>query len=235
MEPLISAAAAEDIKVITFDSDGIDGSERQLYLGTINRAAGRQAGEKMAELLGNTGKVAAFAGVFTGDNNASERYLGVQEAFAGTDIELLPPYEDNVDFDVAYANVEQAMAEHDDLTGIITSWAYNGPEAAKAVKAEGRDGEIKIVAFDLEPETIAFLEQGTVDAAVGQRSYWMGYLSVYILYAMEALGVDQTKTLLDDWLGGTDRDIIDTGTDVVTGDNLNQYRAYLESLGISSS
>lgn len=235
MEPLIEEAITNDIKVITFDSDGIAESQRQLYLGTINKSAGRQAGKEMARLLNNQGKVAVFAGVFTGDNNASERYDGIQEAFNGTEIELLPPYEDNVDFTVAYNNVEQAIATHADLSGIITIWAYNGPEAARAIQALGKEDEIKIVAFDMEPETIAFLDEGIISAAVAQRPYWMGYLSVYILYSMDVLGAEQTKNILSPWLTGDNDDIFDTGIDLVTSDNLEIYRDYLELLGISSS
>ena len=233
VETVISAAAENNINVITFDSDGVADSKRALYLGTINQAAGRQAGEKMVEVLDGVGKVAVFAGTFAEGNNASERLAGIEEAFANTDIELLVPYEDNVDFDVAKSNVLSAMDEHEDLSGIIGIWSYNGPKAAEAVLERDKEGDIKIVAFDLEPDTITYLNEGVIDAAVGQRPYWMGYLSVYILYAMEALGVDPTNEILDDWL--EEGEVINTGTDIVTGDNLEDYRDYLESLGISSS
>ncbi|MBN2526300.1 MAG: substrate-binding domain-containing protein [Deltaproteobacteria bacterium] len=234
-EPTLAEAEAQGISVITFDSEAVANSVRKLYLGTINRDAGRQAGMKMAQLLGSTGKVAAFAGIFTDENNASERYVGIQEALATTNVELLPPYADDAGKAVARQNVELAISQHPDLTGIITIWSYNGPEAARAVEALGKTGQIKIVAFDLEPDTIYHLDAGVINAAVVQRPYWMGYRSVYILYAMNVLGADATRTLLAPWFEESGNFIINTGTDVITGENLDVYRDYLQSLGISSS
>jgi len=235
IEPAIGNAASNALNVITFDSDAAAGSQRAFYLGTVNYDAGKAAGEKMVELLGASGgKVAAFAGLSTAAN-AQERVQGMKDAFAGKNVELVQTYFDEIDFDVARTNVESALSQHGDLAGIVGVYAYNGPIALGVLEAQGKVGSLRLVAFDLDPSTLDGLAAGTVDAAIGQRPYWMGYLSVYSLYAMKALGPEQTMDVLKPWLSGQNGDVFNTGQDVVTPDTIDHYRDYLASLGISSS
>lgn len=71
----------KEMKVITVDSDAPD-SDRLYYIGTDNIAAGRQAGELLAEALPNGGKVMIFVGDLT-QANANERAQGVIDALLG--------------------------------------------------------------------------------------------------------------------------------------------------------
>ena len=64
-------------------------------------------------------------------------------------------------------------------------------------------GMVKIIAFDLEPATINLLKQGVVSAAIVQRPYYMGYLSVYILDSIVTLGPAKTMKLLSPYLSGS--------------------------------
>jgi ABC-type sugar transport system substrate-binding protein len=78
------------------------------------------------------------------------------------------------------------------------------------------------------------LKDGVISTAIVQRPYYMGYLSVYVLYAMSVLGPDGTIKLLRPYLVGDKKDIIDTGVDIVTSESLPEYLEYLESIGIKS-
>lgn len=69
------------MKVITVDSDAPD-SDRLYYIGTDNVAAGRQAGELLAQAAPNGGKVMIFVGDLT-QANANERAQGVINALLG--------------------------------------------------------------------------------------------------------------------------------------------------------
>jgi ribose transport system substrate-binding protein len=71
------------MKVITVDSDAPD-SDRLYYIGTDNIAAGRQAGELLAEAAPEGGKVMIFVGDLT-QANANERAQGVINALLGQD------------------------------------------------------------------------------------------------------------------------------------------------------
>jgi ribose transport system substrate-binding protein len=235
VESAVAPAMDSDVNVITFDSDAAGGSKRLLYLGTVNYEAGFAAGEKMVELLGDEGgQVAAFAGLSTAAN-AQERIQGIEDAFQGTEVELVQSYFDEIDFDVARQNVEDALDEYADLAGVIGVYAYNGPIALGVLEEQDKVGAMKLVAFDLDVGTLDGLAAGKVDAAIGQRPYWMGFLSVYILYAMHALGPEETMSLLEPWISGSNGDVFSTGQDIVTPDTIELYRAYLAELGISSS
>ncbi len=229
--PTIDEATKADVNVITFDSDAAAGSARSFYLGTVNYEAGKAAGTKMVELLGGSGKVAAFAGLSTAAN-AQERIQGLADAFAGTGVELVQSYFDEIDFDVARSNVESALETHSDLAGIVGIYAYNGPIAMSVLEDRSKVGDLKLVSFDLDVSTLEGLANGTVDAAIGQRPYWMGYLSVYTLYSMTVLGEDETLSILAPWLDG---DSFSTGQDIVTPETIGLYGEYLETLGISNN
>ena len=62
----------------------------------------------------------------------------------------------------------------------------------------------------------------------------MGYLSVYILYAMSVLGPDETMRLLEPYLSIERINVVDADVDIVTTDSLVQYLEYLEPIGIKS-
>lgn len=72
---------AQEMKVITVDSDAPD-SDRLFYLGTDNIAAGRQAGELLAQACPEGGKVMIFVGDLS-QANANERAQGVIDALFG--------------------------------------------------------------------------------------------------------------------------------------------------------
>ena len=76
---------------------------------------------------------------------------------------------DDVKPEVALSNAQTAIQKYPDLAGFITFYSYDGPAAGQAVKQAGKEGEIKIVAFDAEPETQRLMQEGVVQAMIGQR------------------------------------------------------------------
>jgi len=72
---------AKKMKVVAVDSDAPD-SDRLFYLGTDNIAAGRKAGELLAEACPEGGKVMIFVGDLS-QANANERAQGVIDALFG--------------------------------------------------------------------------------------------------------------------------------------------------------
>jgi ribose transport system substrate-binding protein len=105
------------------------------------------------------------------------------------------------------------------------------------VKQADKVGEVKIIAFDAEPETQVCTEEGVVQAMIGQRVYFYGYLSGYVMNAMAILGQDEMMEVLDpylDELGEEGKIRLNTGVDVIKADSLDLYKAYLDSVGIAS-
>lgn len=227
---VIKKAMKRGIPCISNDTDAPK-SERLCYIGTDNYTAGRIAGEKMAEILKGKGKVAICTGSLTAMNSL-ERMKGFRDVLSKyPDIEIVEPvlvdYEDTAK---AMELAEIALLDNPDLDAFYGVYAFNGPSAAKAVKAAGKIGKVHIVCFDTTEEHIRLIEDGVIDAAVGQRQYFMGYLSVVILANMVRVGVENTMMLLPKNEKGDV--IIDTGVDVVTKDNLKDYVKLLQKWGV---
>jgi len=234
---VVKEGMAGKTNFLLMDSDSPD-SGRPVYLGLNNYNGGVLAAKAMLTALNNgadCGKVYGFVGFITAQN-AIDRIQGIKDTFAGTNCTLDNVLVDNGDPSKALSNAETAITTYPDAVGFIGLYSYNGPAIGQALTAAGKVGTIKLVSFDLEPGTIAQLQESPspVSAAIGQRVYYYGYLDIYILYAMAALGKDEPLKVLDPYLSGPNHDSIDAGADIVTAETLPAYQEYLTSIGIKS-
>lgn len=233
--PIIERAVEQGTIILNMDSDAT-GSDRAMYIGMSDYDAGRAAAEAALEIIGE-GKVVGLVGFATAQN-AQDRIAGVNDVFEGTSMELVEVMLDDVKPEVALSNAQTAIQKYgDELAGFITFYSYDGPAACQAIKQAGQVGELKLIAFDAEPETQACMEEGVVQAMIGQRVYFYGYLSGYVMHAMSILGVEETMTLLGpylDELGDEGKIRLNTGVDVIKAESLDLYKAYLDSIGIAS-
>ncbi len=234
--PVIDELMNSGIQVITFDSDAAS-SKRIAYIGTNNFEAGKAAGEAAKQLLPEGGKVYGFVGNQNAPN-ARERIAGFKEAVKGTNIVLVDVFDDNKDPAKARANVENVLQAHKDVKMLLGLFSYNGPQIAAAVKEAGVRDKVKILCFDAEPETINHLRRGEIDATVVQKPYEFGYRSVQLLHKIITLG-DVQKALEEfekesGFKVGAEN-TIDTGVEIITPQNIEEYLQRLESLGIKSS
>jgi len=170
---------AKKALVITQDSDAPT-SDRALYIGTDNVAAGRQAGELIKEARPEGGKVMVFVGK-SDARNAAERLQGIREALPGSKVEILDVRTDDTDRARAKSNAADTLVKHPDVAALVGLWSYNGPAILNAVKDAGKTGQVKIVCFDEEDETLAGVKDGAIFATVVQQPYEFGYQSVKIM------------------------------------------------------
>ena len=171
--------AARQALVFTHDSDAPD-SKRECYVGTDNVAAGRQAGELIKEALPHGGKIALFVGKLDA-RNAQERLQGIKEAIGGTTIEMIDVRTDDTDQVRAKANVAEMLVAHSDVAALVGLWSYNGPAIVNAVRDAGKIGQVKIVAFDEDDETLTGVKQGAIVGTVVQQPFEFGYQSITLL------------------------------------------------------
>jgi ribose transport system substrate-binding protein len=226
MEATIKAAMDAGIPVITLDTDAPE-SVRLAYVGTSNKAAGVVAGQEMAKLLPNGGKVAFGTGSLTALNSL-ERMEGFREGMGAKITVVEPVNNDKEDAATALELANATLVANPDLAGAFGVYAYNGPAWAQAVKEQNKAGQVKIVCFDATDEHIAFLKEGVIDVLVAQREYFQGYKSVELLTLMAQKGIEAGMAEY-----GVPADkIVDTGVDVVTLANLAEYDATLTQLGI---
>ncbi|WP_437626784.1 substrate-binding domain-containing protein [Sorangium sp. So ce1151] len=217
IEPAIRRAAAAGIPVVTIDTPPVDGSSALAYVGTDNAAAGRIAGELLARLLPDGGKI----GVQTysvGAIHSMERIAGFEAALSGTSLDVLPPTEDLLDPPTAVRLVREAVGDQG-VAGAFGVCAANGPLWGAGARALGREGKLKVIAFDLTMDTIAMLREGTIHAAIVQREHDMGYRSVQLLHDVVSSGAEAALARLPTRAPagkGPGLRFIDTGVDIVT-------------------
>jgi len=153
--------------LMTQDSDAAK-SDRRVYLGTDNLAAGRQAGELLKAALPQGGKIMVFVGSIDAQN-AKDRFQGIKDAIQGTKIEVIDVRTDGTDKVRAKANVQDTLVKYPDVAGLVGLWNYNGPAILNAVKEASKNGKVKIVCFDEEEDTLAGVKSGDIAATVVQQ------------------------------------------------------------------
>jgi ribose transport system substrate-binding protein len=167
---------AKKALVITQDSDA-PGSDRAVYIGTDNVAAGRQAGELIKEALPNGGKIMVFVGK-TDARNAKERLQGIKEVLNGTKVEIIDVRTDDADPARAKSNAADTLVKYSDISALVGLWSYNGPAILSAVKEANKVGQVKIVTFDEETDTLNGVKDGSIVGTVVQQPFEFGYQSV---------------------------------------------------------
>jgi ribose transport system substrate-binding protein len=219
----MQALRAKGVKVITVDSDGKP-EGREAFVGTNNLEAGRELGRVASQLRPDGGKAIAFVGIL-GAQNAQERIQGLKEG--GKTFELVDTMEDGVDEPKARNNVTAAIQNHKDVNILAGIWSYNAPAITDVITANGRRKDFTIVAFDAEPNAIAAMDAGMIDAMVVQNPYDMGFTGVTLLYRL----ITDDKAGAEELLKGGD--VVDTGLKVIVPNEKSavksKYRMTLET------
>jgi ribose transport system substrate-binding protein len=176
--PMLNDVAKKTL-VFCHDSDAPN-SDRACYVGTDNVAAGRQAGDIVKQALPNGGKIMVFVGKRDAQN-AMERYKGLEEALKGSNVTILDVRTDDVNRVRAKANVQETLVNYPDIAGLVGLWSYNGPAIYNAVKEANKAGQVKIVCFDEEDETLVGVKDGAIFATVVQQPYEFGHMAITLM------------------------------------------------------
>lgn len=209
---------ASKAALFTVDADAPQ-SDRIMYIGTDNVAAGRQAGELMRKALPDGGEAMLFVGTMDAAN-ARERVQGIREAIEGANIEIIDIRTDGGDQAKAKANAEDTLTKYPDIDLLVGIWAYNTPQIYNAVKGLGKAGAVKIVGFDEDQQTLKGIAEGVIDGAIVQQPYEFGYQAMMKIAAY----IDGDASVVpEDKL-----DII--STNVIDSSNVEEFTASLRAL-----
>jgi len=240
------------VHVVTVDSDldrtQFDGA-RFAFIGTDNLQGGRELGVAAKGLRPDGGKYVTFVGI-TSAQNAEERVGGFGQG-AGEKFTKADNMGDEIDPDRARTNVRNAIRNHPDAKTLVGIWSYNAPAIVDVVKEKNRRKDFTIVAFDAEPDAVAHMADGQIDAMVVQNPYEMGYQCVRLLKALVNDDQPIVKEMLPK-LGEPGGNIFDTGLKVVVPDEgspltsemfgektqfmkLGAFRDWLKKYGLTGS
>lgn len=226
LTPSINRAMEAGIPVIAVDTDA-ENSNRLCYIGTNGYAAGQLAADVMAGLLNEEGKVGISN--LLGFATCEERANGFRDRIAEKypNMSVAAEVDDKADEEHATAVNTQMLVANDDIVGIFGVNAVSAIGMGAAVKSLDKVGEVKIVAFDPQPQTLQLIAEDVVQATMVQRNWAMSYYGLKFLYdynhgrlelvkgwdvpAIQKMGVNTLPTR------------VDTGTMVVTKENYQMF------------
>jgi ribose transport system substrate-binding protein len=129
-------------------------------------------------------------------------------------------YEDLGNPAVCEENIKQILSENPDLACFVGMNAQHGPILLRVLKDSNKLGQIKLITFDTESETLDGIEQGHIYATLAQDPFTCGFRAVRLLNVL--VGGDPFEVPIV----GTGAN--STGFDVVDKENLATFRAALE-------
>ena len=177
------------ITVDTFIDDGMyqDGSGPGdfplTYVASDNVLGGVMAGRALARAIGEEGKV-YVSNVKPGISTTDQREEGfIQAMTAYPNIEVLETQFNDDDANKAAAQLQAVLARNPDLAGVFGANLFSAVGTADGVKAVGKSGEIKVVAFDTPTRIVDDIKSGLIDMAIAQHPAEIGYYGVVTAYA----------------------------------------------------
>nr|WP_240549787.1 sugar-binding protein [Devosia salina] len=212
---VIDRATEAGIAVITFDSDAPD-STRTAYVGTDNKLFGEDLGKLLLQVAPDGGTYGMISGGAAAPNLAL-RVDGVREALAGSNWTEVPgsPTFSNDDIALAVQQMGDLKTANPDIKAIVPvgGWPMFAPDGWKnfvdQYKADVDSGALALVVADTLPQQLQLLKEGYAHGLVGQRPYEMGQKAMDTLLAIKN--------------GETVDEIIYTGNDIVTQDNVDDF------------
>jgi ribose transport system substrate-binding protein len=192
MQKPLEQAAKAGIKIVLVDTTVKDPSFAVSQIASNNLAGGAAAFLAVKKLVPEGGKVLGI-GVKPGISTTDARDKGFQNAVAasgGKYVSVGQQYSQNEPA-IAAQITTAALAKDPDLKAIFASNLFAAQGAATGIKQAGKEGQVKIVAFDAGPDQVKALKDGTVQALIAQQPYQIGVQGV--TQAVNALNGKPTK------------------------------------------
>lgn len=209
----VANATRSGIPVVIFDS-ALDSNDFISFVATDNYTAGKKAGAHLGQLLKGQGKVIMLR-YAEGSASTMERERGFLDGiknFSGIQVASSNQY-GGATTETAYKVSENMLASFKradggmDIDGIFACNESTTFGMLRALQDGGLAGKVRFVGFDSSEKLITAVANKQIDALILQDPMNMGYMGV--------------KTLAVHLKGQSVEKLIDTGSTVVTLDNMN--------------
>ncbi|MFC4098620.1 substrate-binding domain-containing protein [Paenibacillus xanthanilyticus] len=171
------------IPVIAIDTDINAGAVRS-YIGIDNYDAGKKAGERIIEQLGQQGHVVILSSV-KDDRNMEQRIRGILDTFKQESFITVLDNRYCMAGIEACESVTRSLMDATLVDGIVALNADAAIGAGRELIRRGEQDRVKVVAFESAHEELEMLQDGVLEATIVQNPFSMGYLGVK--HAMQAL------------------------------------------------
>lgn len=206
LAPTIDKAIDAGIPVVTWDADAPT-SKRIAYYGVDDYAAGQRLAQEAVEALGGKGTVAVLTSV--GSYNLKRRLDGVNDVFkqhAG--IRIVETFDVKEDIVRSQEIIATATNRYPSLSAWISVGGW--PIMTRSALAPVDSTKTLVFSFDTIPPAPELLKAGKVHTLVGQKYFGWGSETVRLLADIKAGRMPAQA-------------IIDSGVDVVTLDNVDDF------------
>ncbi len=204
---VIEEIEKQGIPVVLFDAPAPEGSG----LTSVGNDFAEQAtiaADKLAELIGEKGKVAVMQGVPTAPNHA-QRYQAHLDALAKyPGIEVVNGGIDNDSVEEAQSQAAAVMAANPDLKGYLNCDACATGIAA-AVEEAGKKGVVTIVSMDNLIEILEYVKSGTITATSSTIPQMQGSMAVLMMW-QKSIGMEIPQ-------------VVDTGIAYIDASNIDEW------------
>lgn len=205
--PAISRAVELGIAVVVFDSPapepGITG------VGNNFAEQGQIAARRLAQLLDGVGEVAVMQGVPDAPNHRQRYQAQVATLAEYPGITVVDGGADHDDIELAQSQAAQVLQSNPNLRGYLACDASGPIGVAQAIVAAGRMGQVTAVGMDSIRPIAAAVADGVLESSVATIPRMQGAMAVLMLW-QASLGLPVPR-------------YVDTGIDVVTADNAQDF------------
>jgi ribose transport system substrate-binding protein len=174
--PAVETAASAGIPVAAVDAI-LPSGPQIAQVGVDNEAAGRAIGEHFLKVTGGTGKLGIVGALNSTIQNVRQKgFEDVVKAAPG--VSIVGVVDGRNIQDNAMSAAESLMTANPDLTAIYATGEPALLGAVAAVESQGRQGDVKIVGWDLTASAIKGIDEGYVVGVVQQDPAGMGAAAV---------------------------------------------------------
>lgn len=206
--PLLEEANDNKIPIVAFDS-GVDSDIPLATASTDNKAAAALAADKMAEFIGEEGKIALIVHDQTSVTGVQRRD-GFKEQMESKypNIEIVDIQYGGGDHLKSTDLAKAIIAAHSDLKGIFGSNEGSAIGVVNAVQELNKSGDLVVVGFDSGKQQIDAIKSGLMAGAVTQNPVGIGYETVKA--AVDAMNGKTVEKTIDTGFFWYDKDNIDS-------------------------
>jgi len=205
--PALDAAADSGVKIVLVDNALPDFKKATAVAATDNVVGGQKAGEYLKSILKEGDTIGLMEGV-RGVPALDARIQGVKDALEGTGVNvIIGGAETKCDSAQGATVAEDLLTREPNLTAIYSACDDPAIAAAKVAKDQGKS--VMVVGYDGLPTAAQAIIDGDMKATIAQ---FPG--------RMAELGVEAAVNAVR---GNPVESFIDTGTELVTSDNADQF------------
>lgn len=206
-------ADAAKIPVLLIDSDA-DWDKKKSFIGTGNLAGGEVGGKYIAGKLQKGDEVVVLRGAL-GDKTHDDRTNGAKKAMEDAGLKVVAVQPANSDRNMGMSVMENLIQTNPNIKGVFCSNDEMALGATRALSQAGKKGVV-VVGFDGSPDALKAIKAGELTGSVAQSAYNIG-----------KFGVEAAAKVVK---GESIDKRIDTGTSMVTSENVDKVQAELDKI-----